>query len=501
MTVIADSVKPIALAGVMGGHETEVTAETTDLFVEVATFDPQRTRRTRRAAGLSTDASYRFERGVDAALAPRGLDRVASLIILLAGGAVASAPVDLYAGDPPRSPLVLRSARLARVLGESVPPEVVARLLRAVGCQADVHAGGAVVHVVPPTWRRDLVAEVDLIEEVARLHGYDRLSDEIRPYRPGTTGDAPLWNVAARLRDALSGAGLLEARPTPFVAGADDQHVRVLNPLAESEAHLRRTILETLARRAEHNLAHMQRNVRLFEIGSVFEPRGDELPDESVHVALVVMGDREPAHFTNAKPPAFDAWDAKGLAELVARTAFPDTPAELEPVGEGDLLWRIMVGGVPRGDVRRVPLDAPVWASPAFGVELTLAAMSNADVAPPGEHAHGSVPAPAARSVAPYRPLPTTPASEFDLALLVPDDVRAADVERVIRASAGELLERLVAFDEFTGSGVQPGYRSVAWRLTLRHPERTLRDKEIDGRRAKILSALQQELNVRQRST
>jgi phenylalanyl-tRNA synthetase beta chain len=134
-------------------------------------------------------------------------------------------------------------------------------------------------------------------------------------------------------------------------------------------------------------------------------------------------------------------------------------------------------------------------------MELTLATMSNADVAPPGEHAHGTVSTPVARTVAPYRALPTTPASEFDLALLVPDGVSAAEVEQVIRAAAGELLERLVAFDQFTGSGVLAGHRSVAWRLTLRHPERTLRDKEIDGRRAKILAALQQELHVRQRST
>jgi phenylalanyl-tRNA synthetase beta chain len=500
MTVIADSLKPIALAGVMGGRETEVSDETTDVLVEVATFEPARTRRTRRAAGLSTDASYRFERGVDAALAPRALERVAGLIISLAGGAVAAPPVDLYAGDPVRSPLVLRSARLARVLGESLPPDQVAALLRAIGCHADVHDAGAFVHVLPPTWRRDLVAEVDLIEEVARLHGYDRLSDEIRPYRPGSTADHPLWVIAARLRDALSGAGLLEARPTPFVAGGED-HVRVLNPLAESEAHLRRSVLESLARRAEHNLAHMQGNVRLFEIGAVFAPGDDELPDESMHVALLVMGDRQPAHFTNAKPPAYDAWDAKGLAELVAHVAAEGESVVLEPVGDGDLLWRIVVGGSARGQVRRVPLDAPVWAAPAFGVELTLAAMSNADVAPAGEHAHSTPVAAPPRVTTKYRALPTTPASEFDLALLVPDGVRAADVERVIRVAAGELLERLVAFDVYEGAGVDAGHRSVAWRLTLRHPERTLRDKEIDARRAKVLTALRSELNVRQRST
>ncbi|HUQ45747.1 MAG TPA: phenylalanine--tRNA ligase subunit beta [Gemmatimonadaceae bacterium] len=500
MTIIADSAKPIAIAGVMGGRETEVSEATTDILVEVATFDARRTRLTRRAAGISTDASHRFERGVDVALAPRALERVASLIMSVAGGSAPTAPVDLYAGEPAREPLVLRLPRVARLLGVSIPAQRVAELLRAVGCQADVETTSAALHVRAPTWRRDLVAEVDLIEEVARLHGYDRLPDEIRPYRPGTSADAPLWDTSARLRDALSGAGLLEARPTPFVSGGDG-HVRVRNPLAENEAHLRRTVLETLARRAEHNLSHMQGNVRLFEIGAVFVPGEDVLPDESVHVALLVMGDREPTHFTNAKPGSFDAWDAKGLAELVASVAAPGEPVELQPVGEGDLLWRIAIGGASRGEVRRVPLDAPVWASPAYGIELELAAVSNSDVAPAGEHAHGAPVAPVARATSPFRPLPVTPAAEFDLALLVPEGVRAADVERVIRGAAGELLERLLAFDLYQGTAVETGHRSVAWRLTLRHPERTLRDKEIDGRRARILSALQTELHVRQRST
>jgi phenylalanyl-tRNA synthetase beta chain len=165
------------------------------------------------------------------------------------------------------------------------------------------------------------------------------------------------------------------------------------------------------------------------------------------------------------------------------------------------VLWNVVVDGETIGHVSRVELDAPVWASPAFGVELMLGRMPNGDIAPPGEHAHSEPAPPAPRAVPKYRPLPVTPASEFDLALLVPDNVRAADVERVIREAAGDLLERLVAFDVYEGAGVDAGHRSVAWRLTLRHPERTLRDKEIEGRRAKILSALQSELNVRQRST
>jgi len=137
----------------------------------------------------------------------------------------------------------------------------------------------------------------------------------------------------------------------------------------------------------------------------------------------------------------------------------------------------------------------------AFGVELTLAIMSNSDVAPPGEHAHGGASASPTRATPRYRPLPSTPASVFDLALLVPSTLNAAEVERVIRAAAGDLLERLDVFDLYEGDGVDAGHRSMAWRLTLRHPERTLREKEIEGRRTKILSALQTELNARQRSS
>ena len=499
MTVIADSRDPIALAGVMGGRSTEVGEDTTDLFVEVANFDPRRTRITRRSAGLSTDASYRFERGVDVALPPVALARVAGLIMSLAGGEVVHSPVDLYAGDAAHVPIVLRTSRVARVLGIALGGEQIAAHLTALGCVADVDDAGAAIHVIAPTWRRDLVTEADLIEEVARLHGYSALPDEIRPYRPGTTSDAPLWTLAARLRDALSGAGLLEARPTPFVTGGEE-HVRVLNPLAENEAHLRRTVLESLARRAEYNLTHMQGNVRLYEIGSAFERGAGALPEESVRVALLVMGLRHPAHFTNDRPEPFDAWDAKALAELVARIVAPGDVTLVPSDGDDALLWTILIDGEARGHVSRVPLDAPVWASPAFGVELSVARMSNADVAPPGEHAHVLEAPRVRRAPTKYRPLPTTPSSDFDLALLVPDGVRAADVERVIRSSAGDLLERLMAFDVYEGAGVAPGSRSVAWRLTLRHPERTLRDKEIEGRRSRILTALQTELNVRQRT-
>jgi len=216
------------------------------------------------------------------------------------------------------------------------------------------------------------------------------------------------------------------------------------------------------------------------------------------------MGERRPPHFTEPKPPAFDEWDAKALAETIVRVAFPDHRPVLSPA-VGEVLWAVRLGDQTLGTVRRLRLDAPVWASAAFGVEIALARVSTAQaengrgralvlVAPEGGQAVG-----ARVSAARYRPLATTPAVEFDLALVVPNRLTSAEVEAVIRRDAGDLLERLVLFDQFRGAGVADGHRSLAWRLTFRHPERTLRDKEVDARRQKLLRTLESELGVRQR--
>lgn len=498
--VIADAIRPQAVAGIMGGQGSAVTDATTDIFLEVANFDPRRIRAARRRLGLSTDASYRFERGVDVALAPRALDRAARLIVTLAGGRVDGAPVDIYAGETAQPRLTLRVQRLTRLLGDAISAEGAALLLRGVGFTADVEPSGDALRVDVPSWRRDVVHEADLVEEVARLRGYDSFPDEIRPFRAGNSPDDPAWIVARRVRDALVGLGLFEARPLPFVRGAETGFVGVANPIAENEACLRREILDTLARRAEYNLARMAGDVRLFEIGSVFLPTESPMPAEEVHVGALLMGQRRPPHFTEPTPPPFDAWDAKGLAEQLVRVVFPGGAAEFRPATDG-ALWEIRLDGVRVGEVREATLDAPVWASPAFGVELSLGPVPSADVAPRGENAYANArPAPRAPYQR-YRPLPTTPAAEIDLALLVPDGVTAAEVDGVIRAAAGELLEALTLFDEFRGEHLPSGYRSLAWRLTFRHPERTLRDKEIEGRRARILGALDSELNVRQRTS
>jgi phenylalanyl-tRNA synthetase beta chain len=504
MTVIADAKRPQAIAGVMGGRDSEVSESTTDLFVEVASFDPQRTRATRRSLNLSTDASYRFERGVDPALAPIALERVAQLIIALAGGRIDGAPIDVYAGEQLPTPMTLRASRVATVLGENVPADESAALLRAVGFDARVESSDA-IRVLTPTWRSDIQREIDLIEEVARLRGYDTFPDEIRPFRAGNVPDDPRWLLARRLRETLVASGLLETRPMPFVRGEEGGFVRVTNPLAENEAFLRRDVLDTLARRAEYNLARMQGDVRLFEIGSVFFPSNGSMPREELHIGALIMGRRRPPHFSDPKSKEFedamtlDAWDAKALAEITAREAFRGMAVTLEP-GEAPELWRVTANNDVVGTVRMLSLDAKSWAKPAYGIELSLGAYDSTSVAPPGKSAHRAAEY-APIVVSPFRSLPSQPPSPFDIALLVPEQVTASEIEKAIRQVSGNLLESLVLVDEYAGQNIEAGYRSLAWRLTFRHPERTLTAKEIDGRRTNVLRHLEKTLNVRARTT
>ncbi|MGA9836052.1 MAG: phenylalanine--tRNA ligase subunit beta, partial [Gemmatimonadaceae bacterium] len=346
VTVIADAQRAHAVAGVMGGRDSEVTDATTDLFLEVAVFDPAHTRAARKRLGLSTDASYRFERGVDFALPPLALARLAQLIVAVAGGTVAGAPVDLLASVPMPRAVTVRSARVATVLGASVPSADAAARLSAIGFTVDTEEGDGELRVVAPSWRADIVGEIDVIEEIARLRGYDWFPTEIRPFRPGNSPDDPIWVQAARVREAMVSLGLLEARPMPFTRGDDGGigYVRVANPLADDEPYLRRDILDSLARRAEDNLAQMQGTVRLFEIGSVFMPRASAMPSEMVRVGALVMGDRHPEHFASAKGERFDEWDARAIAERMARSAHPAAAVELEAAGDG-WLWRVLADG------------------------------------------------------------------------------------------------------------------------------------------------------------
>jgi len=490
--VIGDAERAQGIAGVIGGSGSEVSDETTDIFLEVAAFNPARIRATRRKLGISTDASYRFERGVDIEAIPALVDYAVRLILSVAGGIPQGSPIDLYPLPKRPVPISLKLPRVARLLGEPVDIGEVEKNLRLVGFRSAPEAKD-VLKITPPSWRHDVKADVDLAEEIARLRGYDTFSSELRPLRPSAVPDAPLVATIRHVVETLVGSGLNEVRPMPFVSEQKGGQVRVTNPLAEDEAYLRSDLLTTLIGRAEYNLSRMQGNVRLFEIGTAFfagrdqaslpGPKKADLPREEMHVAALVMGQRSPTHFTKAIQPSYDEWDIKFLAERAAMAAFPETNIEMIP-GSGDTLWEIAAAGSKVGVARRLTLDAPIWAKPAFGLEINLDAAAHVE-----------------RKPKKYREIPVTPRSQVDLALIAPVAITAAQIQDVIRREAGELLETLTLFDEFVGQGIPEGSRSLAWALTFRDRERTLKDKEVQGRTEKIVKALEGELGVRQRTS
>lgn len=492
--VIADAAAPVALAGIMGGQASEVTDATTDVLLEVATFTPKVVRGGRKLLGMNTDASYRYERGIDDASVLGVAAIAAGLIAQVAGGSIETV---LDAGFVPkaRKPIALDPARVSRLLGDKVSASETTKLLKSVGF--GVVKSGKALKVTAPSWRNDVSRDVDLVEEIARLRGYDTLPDTIVPFRPSNAPDHALHLASKRVANALVAAGFLELRSMPFTTGdarGSGSHARVANPLADDEPFLRTTILDTLARRAEHNLNRSVGDLRLFEIGATFASRKGTLPAEEIRAGALFMGGRRPVHFSEPKPPAFDAWDAKAIAETMARAAFPGRPVSIE-AGSGDVLWTIRAGGAVVGTVQAVALDAPVWASPAFGVELSLGPMPSTPEAAAGTHDYlHKTDATAWHPM--FAPIPATPSVDMDLALIVPDARSAAEVEKSIRAASGPTLERVTLFDEYRGQGVPAGARSLAWRLTFRHPERTLREKEIEGRRAQLLKTLQQELGI-----
>ncbi|MBA3644925.1 MAG: phenylalanine--tRNA ligase subunit beta [Gemmatimonadaceae bacterium] len=486
MVVIADEAKVQAIAGVIGGSTSEVTDGTTEIFLEVAAFDPKLTRATRKALGVTTDASYRFERGIDTEAIPELLAYAVRLMIAVAGGTLSGKAIDIYPVAAKQEPVKLRMPRVATVLGETFAPADIRNDLKGLGFQVRAGTGTNALAVVPPSWRRDVIDEIDLIEEIARSRGYDSFSSELLPFRPSGVPDAPAYLLERKVRELLVGLGLLEVRPMPFVADGKGATVRVSNPLAEDEPFLRSSILDSLATLAEYNLARLQKNVRLFEIGTVFSAAGKgtspALPVEAMHAGMVLLGQSEPSHFSQSGTRNFDEWDAKWVAQVVAEAAFGAADLRLNVISDG--LWEIASGGKSVGRVSRLNLNVPVWAAPAFGIEIDL------------------TPAIGLKSPATtYRSLPNTPPVEVDLALLVPAAATSEQIEEVIRKEAGDLLESVMLFDEFRGKGIPDGTRSLAWRLTFRSPERTLKDKEVQGRTAKIVRSLEEKLGVRQRTS
>jgi phenylalanyl-tRNA synthetase beta chain len=481
MLVIADAEIPCAMAGLMGGEASEVTERTRDVFIECAYFDPKRVRQAARRLGLDTDASYRFQRGIDPEGLPRALHRVVELILTIAGGSVDGDVIDVNPIAAARCCVSLRPRRVSHLLGVELDRETISSCLEPIGFELR-DDGPETLKVDVPSWRPDVEREVDLIEEVARRHGYGRFPDEMRTFRPTTVPEDEYVGVFRRLRELMVALGFYEAKSAPFVP-PNEGDVRLLNPLSEREDHLRRDLLTGLVHRVEYNFSRGQRDVRLFELGTVFRSSGGPVPEERIRIAAAWTGGRAPGHWSDPNED-WDFWDLKWVAESVAGVAA--AAAELRPVQPGDAAGDLeeplavvtpegrtlgWAGRVPAGDI-----EAPRWAGAVWGLELEVLPERPEPIT--------------------CRPLPGYPAVERDLALLVPKGTLAAEVGATIREAAPAYLESLTVFDVYEGENLPPGTRSIAWRLRFRSPERTLTDDEVDRAIERITSALGEKLHV-----
>ena len=488
MLVIADPARAIGLAGVMGGQNTEVSDGTTRVLLESAYFDPACTRRTSRALQLKTDAAYRFERGADIEGLVDAGGRAAQLMAELAGGRVARGMIDAYPRKRRPVRVRLRMARIERVLGIAPPPAQARRILGALGL--GVRARGRDVEVDVPSFRRDLTMEDDLVEEVIRVWGYDRLPTTFSRGAIALARDSETGRQERLVRASLVAAGLTEcvtyAFSDPVLAGAlaAAAPLKLLNPLSQDASALRAHPLEGLLRVVATNLRQQQSGVRVFEIARTFESSmtGDTSTAEPRWASIVLAGARTDDAW-HAPRTSVDVYDAKGCAELVlaafglgAMTVLGGRLAGFEPDSHATL----RVDGTVVGEFGEVAASVRT----AFDIDIPVfAAALMLD---------GAVPL-APRSVR-YQALPRYPSIARDMAFVLTDAATsAADVAAAIAEHAGPLLRDVAVFDVFR---LPDGGRSVAYRLTFQAEDRTLTDEEINTVHARVADAVSRRFGI-----
>ncbi len=487
MLLICDASRGVALAGVMGGANSEISDQTTRLLLESAYFDPINTRRTSRLLGLATDSSRRFERGADPNATTRALDRAAQLIAQTAGGRIAAGIADVYPRQIKPKVLRLRSSRVQAILGTKVPKVEISDHLTRLGCTVrDAEAGE--LNVMTPTFRPDLEREIDLIEEVARLHGYNRipLAESARipleiPSKPVDAFKARLAQIMTRLGFAQIVTSSLLSKAEVHVPGYPAA-VPLRNAGSEDMAYLRNGLLPGLLKTAAYNINRGMPDLRLFEIGRVFQrdPSGDQEWDA---VAGLICGLQAPNRWDRRRD-AVNFLDLKGFVEEMLREISLDKLDffyyNIEH-GTGDALavksadrelgWLEQV----RPSVARA-FDVEI---PVFCFEFHVDQLE--EETPP-------------RVI--YRPFSKFPFIQRDLAFVVAEDVAAGDVEKRIRKSGKELLVHCELFDVYRGAQIEAGKKSLAFRLIFQSPERTLQDQEADRLVAGIVKMMTKEFGA-----
>jgi phenylalanyl-tRNA synthetase beta chain len=500
--LICDPSGPVALAGVMGGENTEVNASTRRVLLESAHFDPPGIMRTSRRHEIASEASYRFERGVDPSGCARAADRAAMLMHTVGGGTVLRGVVDVVARETAPVFLSLRVKRAGKIIGVDLSTKRAGEILSSLGLKVK-EAGGKgaeMLEVEVPTFRPDLTREIDLVEEIARLYGYDAVPSTL----PVTSHNVGFLTreqkLRRRVREVLAGAGLREVINYSFVSPRwremldpggvcfPARPLELRNPLSEEASEMRTTLLFGLLENLRFNVNRRNTDVFIFEMGRVFIPlEGEELPRESLRLGLLLCGRWRPKNWGEGGQAA-DFYTLKGVLQVLERALHLEEMklrrAEF-PFLRPAQSCVVMLGGEEAGWMGALHPSLSREADLPEEVLVAELDMETLERKTPQKTM--------------YREIPRFPAVQLDVAIVVPERTEAEKVEEVIRKAGGELLRRVKLFDLYRGDQVGEGMKSLAYSLTFFALDRTLTDREVLEARDRIIREVEKKLGGRLR--
>jgi len=495
--LITDPAKPVALAGIMGGENSEISDSTANILLESAYFDPVRIRRTRRRLDIQTDSSFRFERGTDRENVHVALNRAVQLICEVAGGEITKGFIDVVANRSKPQPLTLRIARTRDILGQQIEGTEMADILVHIGCEI-IHSDHHQFIVVPPSHRVDLLREIDLIEEIGRLYGYDKIKATLPRLPARAAAPNPLRRLRERLAEMFVAEGLTEIVTYSMTDRESIERsrqtteglVELLNPLTRAQSVLRTSLVPSVLAAIAHNHKHGNLDLAVFEISKSYHRRdGDaDEPYEEREFAVVALAGAKPSNW--CRPEAeWDFFDLKGIAERIFDRLgiVPDRleradRAELHP-GRSAVFRKGGTALCAIGQLHPEVADAWEIRGAVFLAEFDLQALL-----PHVDFARR------------YREIPEYPAVTRDLALVVDESVPAGEIEATLRQAGGELLESILLFDLYQGEHIAPGKKSLAYSLTFRAADRTLIDEEVNAVQQQLLAAVAEKHGAQLRS-